>query len=62
MTKFCGKNETAIRFLIEWVVVEKLISCEKCKIWADGTNKSDWIYMWMLVVCLAKVVCDTLFD
>ena len=62
MTNFCGKDETAIRFWIGWVVDEKLISCEKCKIWGDGTNKSDWIYMWMLVVCLSKVVWDTLFD
>jgi dTDP-D-glucose 4,6-dehydratase len=62
MTKFCGEEETATRFWIEWIVVEKLTSCEKCKIWGDGTNKSDWIYMWMLVVCIAKVVWGTLFD
>ena len=62
MTKFSGKKEAAIRFWIGWDVVEKWSSCEKCKIWADGTNKSDWIYMWMLVVCLGKVVWGTLFD
>ena len=62
MTKFWGKNETAIGFWIKWVVVEKWASCEKCKTWADATNKSHWIDIWMLIVCIAKVIWGTLFD
>jgi len=59
---FCEEFETAIEICIAILVAEISMILWFEQFWADGTSKSHWIDIWILVVCIVKVGCGTLFD
>jgi hypothetical protein len=62
ITDSCLESDGANQICVAVLVVEISMISWFDRFWGEVTSKSHWIDIWMLLVCIAKVVWGTLFD